>query len=260
MLRARGEIDDMIYYLSRGPDRRSRVFTRCLANGFFFRASSIEKFLTTQNSGVLVKGDASSGNMDWYGVLRKIICLDFHGQKEVMLFQCDWFDVPAASTSRSRGYTKDRFGVVELDITRFRYADEPYILSTQAEQVCYMDTCTKSNWCSVVRVQPRNLFVMPEEVSDDKVGEIDLDSVVVGVEDMDLQLLNEDVITWSRSGGQGVSVDASVIQQALATAMPEPEDADLFYEDEDPDDTYINDGVVPPFISTGEDSEDEFFV
>ena len=89
MLRARGEIDDMIYYLSRGPDCRSRVFTRCLANGFFFRASSIEKFLTTQNSGVLVKGDASSGNMDWYGVLRKIICLDFHGQKEVILFQCD---------------------------------------------------------------------------------------------------------------------------------------------------------------------------
>jgi hypothetical protein len=77
--------------------------------------------------------------MDWYGVLRKIICLDFHGQKEVMLFQCDWFDVPAASTSKSRGYTKDRFGVIELDISRFRYSDEPYILSTQAEQVCYMD-------------------------------------------------------------------------------------------------------------------------
>ena len=107
MLHARSEIDDMIYYLSRGPDRRSRVFTRCLANGFFFRVSSIEKFLTTQNSGLLVKGDASTGNMDWYGVLRKIIYLDFHGQKEVMLFQCDWFDVPIASTSKSRGYTKD---------------------------------------------------------------------------------------------------------------------------------------------------------
>ena len=101
---------------------------------------------------------------------------------------------------------------------------------------------------------------MPEEVPNDKVGEIDLDSVVVGVEDMDLQQLNEDVITWSRSSRQGVSVDASIIQQALATAMPGPEDADLFYEDEDLDDTYINDGVVPPFISMGEDSDDDFFV
>jgi hypothetical protein len=90
----------MIYYLSRGPDQVARVFNRCFINGFLFRVSSIEKSLTTQNSGVFVKGDASTGDMDWYGVLRKIICLDFPGQKEVMLFQCDWYDVPAASRSK----------------------------------------------------------------------------------------------------------------------------------------------------------------
>ena len=70
-------IDDMIYYLSRGPDQVARVFNRCFINGFLFRVSSIENSLTTQNSGVFVKGDASTGDMDWYGVLRKIICLDF---------------------------------------------------------------------------------------------------------------------------------------------------------------------------------------
>jgi hypothetical protein len=37
----------------------------------------IEKNLTTQNSGVVVKGDDSTGNMDWYGVIRKIISLEF---------------------------------------------------------------------------------------------------------------------------------------------------------------------------------------
>jgi hypothetical protein len=136
-LRAQGEIDAMIYYLSRGPDPRARVFNRCFINGFLFRVSSIENCLTTQNSGVFVKGDANTGNMGWYGVLKKIICLDFHGDKEVMLFQCVWFDVPAASSSRSRGYTKDKYGVIDIDITRFRYSDEPYILSTQAEQVFY---------------------------------------------------------------------------------------------------------------------------
>jgi hypothetical protein len=136
-LRAQGEIDDMIYYLSRGPDPRARVFNRCFINGFLFRVSSIENCLTTQNSGVFVKGDANTGNMGWYGVLKKIICLDFHGDKEVMLFQCVWFDVPAASSSRSRGYTKDKYGVIDIDITRFRYSDEPYILSTQAKQVFY---------------------------------------------------------------------------------------------------------------------------
>jgi hypothetical protein len=42
--------------------------------------------------------------------------------------------------------------------------------------------------------------------------------------------------------------------------MPEPDDDDLFDEDEDLDDTYIADGVVPPFITTGEDYDDDFFV
>jgi hypothetical protein len=92
------------------------------------------------------------------------------------------------------------------------------------------------------------------------VGELNLDSVVVGVEDMNLERQNEDVTTWNRSGLDGVSVDACVIEQALATPMPEPNDDDLFDEDEDPDDTYIADGVVPPFITTREDSDDDFFV
>jgi hypothetical protein len=95
-------------------------------------------------------------------VLRKIIFLDFPGEKEVMLFQCVWFDVPAASTSKSRGYNKDQYGVIDIDITQFRYSDEPYILSTQAEQVFYAGDAEKPNWCSVLRVQPRNLFAMPK--------------------------------------------------------------------------------------------------
>jgi hypothetical protein len=261
-LHAKGEIDENIYYVSRGPDPRAHVFNRCYINGFLFRGSSIENFLTTQNSGVLVKGDASTGNMDWYGVLRRIICLDFHGENEVMLFQCDWFDVPTASKNKSRGYNKDQYGVVDIDMTQFKYSDEPFILSTQAEQVFYVKHAKKQNWCSALRMQPRNLFSMPEAERTQEVRELDLDSVVVGVEDMNLEQQNANVTTWSRDGLQGESVDATVINQALATAMPEPMYNDLFDEFEDPDDTYIDDGVVPPFISTreGEDSDDDFFV
>jgi len=79
-----------------------------------FRVSSIENCLTTQNSGIFVKGDASEGNMSWYDVLKKIIILDFHAEKEVILFQCVWFDVSAATTSRSRGYNKDNYGSSKL--------------------------------------------------------------------------------------------------------------------------------------------------
>jgi len=83
-------------------------------------------------------------------------------------------------------------------------------------------------------------------------------SIVVGVEDMNLEQQNKDVTTWSRSGLGGASVDACVIEQALATPMDEPDD-DMLDEEEDPDDTYTADGVLPPFSTPGEDSDDDFF-
>ena len=128
-----------MYALSQEPDHRARVFNRCFINGFLFRTGDIEKNLTTQNSGVVVKGDVSAGNMDWYGVIKKIISLDFPDEKEVVLFECDWYDVPAASKNKGRGYKKDQYGIIDIDTTRFRYVNDPYILGTQAEQVVYVE-------------------------------------------------------------------------------------------------------------------------
>ena len=66
--------------------------------------------------------------MEWYGDIKKIIVLDFANEKEVMLFQCDWFDVPLAPSkmkSKSSGYSRDEYGIIDIDTTKFRYADEP---------------------------------------------------------------------------------------------------------------------------------------
>jgi hypothetical protein len=84
-----GKTSDAMYALSQGPDHRPRVFNKCLINGFLFRTTDIEKNLTTQNSDVVVKGDESTGNMDWYGVIKKILSLEFPNAKEVVLFECD---------------------------------------------------------------------------------------------------------------------------------------------------------------------------
>jgi hypothetical protein len=101
----------------------------------FFRTATIEAKYNTQNSGVVVKGGAEASEMDWYGVLNKVITLDFFGEKEVILFECDWFDVPAASKSKTRGFDKDQYGIIDIDTSRRRYMDEPYVLGTQVGQV-----------------------------------------------------------------------------------------------------------------------------
>jgi len=161
-LYAKGEVSSEMFALAQGPDSRARTLHRCHINNWLFRTVDIEKSLVTQNSGVLVKGDGTTGNMNWYGVIKRMISLEFPGQKEVILFQCDWFDVLAATTNRGRGYNKDQFGVIDIDTTRYRYKNEPYILAAQAELVFYVNLVNKPGWSSVIALKPRDLFAMPE--------------------------------------------------------------------------------------------------
>jgi len=81
--------------------------------------------------------------------------------KKVILFACDWYDVPAATTSKGKGFKKDKYGIVDIDRSRYRYSGDPYILATQAELVLYADIPDKPHWCSVIAMKPRNLFAMP---------------------------------------------------------------------------------------------------
>jgi hypothetical protein len=121
----KGEACKQMHGLSQGPDPQARVLNRVHINNWLFRTTATEKSLVTQNFGVLVKADESSGNMTWYGVIRNIISLEFPQEKEVILFQCDWYDVPATSTSRSKGYTRDKFGIIDIATSMFKYSDEP---------------------------------------------------------------------------------------------------------------------------------------
>ena len=124
-----GEVSKEMFALAQGLDHRARILNRCHINIWLFRTSAIERNLVTPNNGLLVRGDASSGNMNLFGVIKKIISLEYPGQKEVILFQCEWYDVPAATTSRSRGYNRDKWGIIDINTTRFRYKNDPYILA-----------------------------------------------------------------------------------------------------------------------------------
>jgi hypothetical protein len=118
----------------------------------------------------------------------------------------------------------------------------------------------KSGLCSVVRMLPRNLFSMPEEASAEKEGEIDVDSLVVGMEDMSVIHNSSEVSNWTSADMPGASVAASVIEKAIAQSMAEPNNADLPLEDQNEDDTYIDDGSVAPVHYLGQGVDDDFFV
>ena len=75
------------------------------------------------------------------GVLKKIITLDFPGEKEVIMFECDWYDVPAITKNKSKGHNKDQYGIIDIDTTCRRYVNDAYVLGTQVEQVFLCQMC-----------------------------------------------------------------------------------------------------------------------
>jgi hypothetical protein len=160
-------------------------------------------------------------------------------------------DVPAAtSTNRGKGYSKDKFGVIDIDTTRHRYTNEPNILATQVVMLFYVNLVNKPDWSSVISLKPRNLFAMPE---------LDLeDSITVGIEGINLLDAHRDLTNWSRSDKEGTTGDVSVINQVRAEAVDELDD-DVFDDDDehDADDMYIDDGIVAPIVQDAQD--DEFF-
>ena len=234
-----------MFALAQGSDHRARIVNRCHINNWLFRTSAIERNLITKNCGLLVRGYVTIGNMNWYGVIGRIISLEFPGQKEVILFECDWYDVPAISTSRSRGFSRDKWGIIDIDTTRFHFKTEPCILATQAEHVFFVKNMKKPTWSSVVSMKPKKIFAILDDENDD---EIDSDSIDMAMEGMNLVDGQDHFTNWTRSGKEGTTLDAAVIQQVQAEAAPEPDDDDLAFLDDDidEDDTYINDGVVAP--------------
>ena len=114
-----------------------------------------------------------------------------------------------------------------------------------------MNGAKKKEWHAVVRMKPRNVFAMPESVHTENEGEIDVDSLHVGVEDMIDSHNQECLVNWSRPGMEGVSGDVSVIEKALGESIPEPSAIGLADDQEEDDNSdYIDDGYVAPVNST----------
>ena len=82
--------------MSCGPDLRVKKCASCSINGIRYSTLDREKFLQTQNSGVMTEGTREGAIIDFYGVLREVIELEYNSNLEsrrtVVLFRCDWYN------------------------------------------------------------------------------------------------------------------------------------------------------------------------
>jgi hypothetical protein len=65
-------------------------------------------------------------------------------------------------TTRDRGYKIDDCSIVLVNFNHPIYkgeliADEPYVLTSQIDQVFYMEDERNPDWACAVRIKPRNM-------------------------------------------------------------------------------------------------------
>ena len=76
-------LKDLVY----GPIFQVKSYGPCFANGYRFHKQEYSRGLTTQNSRVVIKGSCYGEDyIDYYGILKKIIELEYSGAKKVILF------------------------------------------------------------------------------------------------------------------------------------------------------------------------------
>ncbi|GJS73633.1 zinc finger, CCHC-type containing protein [Tanacetum coccineum] len=158
------KFDEEVVSLASGPRTIAKQYNGIITNGYRFLTRRREEFKKTQNSGVIV--EVEGGN--YYGKLSNIIELEYFGGYKVVLFHCDWVDIRS-----SRGLKKDKYGFPLVNFSRplihtgEKLQDDPFIISSQARQVFYIDDLKDAGWSHVIIALPRDIFNMGNKVISD---------------------------------------------------------------------------------------------
>ena len=213
-------VNDQLLSLACGPDRRVYRYKSFLLNGWRFNTRDRDLHLKSQNSGIFVKGDDSTGNLDYFGTLTDIIQLNYLGESSVILFKGDWWDVYHKS-----GYKVDKFGFPMVNITKKLKTDESYVLASQVQQVYYVKDIKEPNWMVVVKTKPRDLFDLPDD----------------GVGDEPCQVNEDFGFTFQESTSEPDIVSMKRFDLASETVNGNPIDVDIVGAEEEEEDETNND-------------------
>ncbi|KAK7280983.1 hypothetical protein RIF29_08593 [Crotalaria pallida] len=157
------QVTDELRWLARGPSEVVRRYTGYVINGSRFHTRSRERFLKTQNSGVVVKTKTTKDEINYYGTLTDIFKMDYSGKYEVVLFKCDWVDI-------KKGVKKDKFGMTMVNFNHLKHTgkdicDDPFVFASQAKKVFYIYDDRNKDWPVVLNAKVRDIYDMGDEES-----------------------------------------------------------------------------------------------
>ncbi|XP_043687440.1 uncharacterized protein LOC122638650 [Telopea speciosissima] len=221
-LRQNGEeVPHHIRWLARGPNLDVRSYNEYIYNGIKFRSKSHEKHRKTQNSGVLITAiseDYSSsrdrhpieGIITYYGLLKKVVELEYAEDLKVILFHCDWVD-------NRKGVEEDELGFVLVNFNHLLYSSrdqlaEPFVLPSQAEQVFYIVDSHRPEWQVTMRPKSRDIFDMGQQDPDrDDLDQTYTQSTLQYRQYVEHSEDDGDAsLSWVRSDVEGIIIDTPI--------------------------------------------------
>ncbi|PWA88122.1 hypothetical protein CTI12_AA123200 [Artemisia annua] len=122
-----------LFALACGPSYTAVLVDSCVVNGVKFNVHNRDLRRSTQNSGISTPNP--SGGM-YYGQLEEILEFEYIPFK-VVLFKVKWFDTNNLGARIKR--CTHRNNITKIMTDRVAFENEPYIISTQATQVFYLD-------------------------------------------------------------------------------------------------------------------------
>lgn len=138
--------------LAEGPQLKATTFPMYCTRGFTFHTAKHGTGKSTANYGISIKGDTS----DFYGILTEIVEVAYPGlvNMKCIIFRCDWYD-----PILNRGIRKNKYGVIDINSARRYNKYDPFVLASQADQVCYIPyphLKKKTHpWLAVIKINPR---------------------------------------------------------------------------------------------------------
>jgi hypothetical protein len=139
-------VTDNIRNLAVGPLVTITRYQAMDISGYTFYTMAQDKKSVYQNSGVHVRPVIDNSHDDdetetdtYYGQIEETWELDYVGLK-VALFRCRWV------TNGKRVASKDKYGYISIDLRVFGYKNEPFVFTSDVEQVLYVPNLTKTNW------------------------------------------------------------------------------------------------------------------
>jgi hypothetical protein len=232
-------VKEGLWALSCGPDLRVRTYAACKVNGVRYSTVDREKFLLTQNSGVVTGGTHNGEDVDYFGVLKEVIELEYNSnlqaRRTVVLFRCDWFNLEGKTRGlRDDGHFKS------INVQSLWYKNDPFILATQSKKIFYLqDTSLGKDWRVVQKFEHRNMYdVSEKEEASHEVHQDDYGSDTEHV----VQAGPENEAMHNTQGGEATVIEGNLEHLIKTKKQPIIHEESEDEEEDGTGDQYCSDG------------------